>query len=247
MSLNKLIQTAEKHHAAQSPKTSTSSSIFPLEKIQYRVQNTRELDSEHVNELAESIAVLGLIEPLAIDSKGRLLAGGHRLAAIQQIEANNSTAFQQHFPGGLVPVRHFEFDAEKDADLAFQIEVAENEKRRDYTKDEVREIAERLKSAGFVELKGRPKAGQKALMPALSVVVGKSIRRVRQYLNEAEPSPEKTADESRQLFLLLRKARKSLAAAQEVALQVRGVKSATKSIPSILEQLDEILEKFDGP
>ncbi|NJN49650.1 MAG: ParB N-terminal domain-containing protein [Alkalinema sp. RL_2_19] len=213
MSLNKLIQTAEKHHAAQSPVVATADGAgggtFPLSKIQHRIKNTRELDTEHVAELATSIAVLGLIEPLAIDSNGRLLAGGHRLEAIRQLESEDAAIFQQHFPGGMVPARIFEFDADEDVDRAFQIEVAENEKRRDYTRDEVRAIADRLKSAGFMELKGRPKEGQKALMPALSVVVGKSIRRVRQYLNEPEASSEKTVDESRKLFLLLQKRRKA--------------------------------------
>jgi ParB family transcriptional regulator, chromosome partitioning protein len=192
----------------------------------------------------ESIAVLGLIEPLAIDSQGRLLAGGHRLAAIRRLETENSEVFQQQFPRGVVPARVFDFDAEKDDDLAFQIEVAENEKRRDYTRDEVKGIADRLKSAGFVELKGRPKAGQKALMPALSVVVGKSIRRVRQYLNEPEAPPEKPVDESRKLFLLLQGARKALVEAQDVAGQVRGGKPLAKPLPGMVSQIDDLLDKL---
>jgi ParB family transcriptional regulator, chromosome partitioning protein len=244
VSLNKLIQTAEQHHASSAPMPTTGGGMFPLSKIQQRVQNSRSLDDAHVIELMESIAVLGLIEPLAIDSQGRLLAGGHRLAAIRRLETENPEAFQQQFPRGMVPARVFDFDAEQDADRAFQIEVAENEKRRDYTRDEVKGIADRLKSAGFVELKGRPKAGQKALMPALSVVVGKSIRRVRQYLNEPEALQVKPVDESRKLFLLLQGARKALVEAQDVAGQVRGGKTAVKPLPTIVSQLDDLLEKL---
>jgi ParB family chromosome partitioning protein len=45
--------------------------------------NTRPLNARHVVELAESISVLGLLEPVVIDTAGNLLAGGHRLAALQ--------------------------------------------------------------------------------------------------------------------------------------------------------------------
>ena len=57
-------------------------STLPLDRIQLRETNTRELQQQHVAALAESIAVLGLLEPLVVDQGGRLLAGGHRLAAI---------------------------------------------------------------------------------------------------------------------------------------------------------------------
>lgn len=45
--------------------------------------DTRPLTARHVVELAESISVLGLLEPVVIDTAGNLLAGGHRLAALQ--------------------------------------------------------------------------------------------------------------------------------------------------------------------
>lgn len=48
-----------------------------------RDADTRPLTARHVVELAESIAVLGLLEPVVLDTAGHLLAGGHRLAALQ--------------------------------------------------------------------------------------------------------------------------------------------------------------------
>lgn len=42
--------------------------------------DTRTLDPRHVLSLARSIAAVGLIQPIAIDAVGRLIAGGHRLA-----------------------------------------------------------------------------------------------------------------------------------------------------------------------
>jgi ParB family chromosome partitioning protein len=43
-----------------------------------------------VLELAESIEGLGLLEPLVVDAKGRLLAGGHRLAACRLLAPQRS-------------------------------------------------------------------------------------------------------------------------------------------------------------
>jgi ParB family chromosome partitioning protein len=77
-----------------------------------------------------------------------------------------------------------DFDAEAEPERALQVEVAENEKRRDYTALEARTLAERLRAAGYVDVKGRPTKGEKALRPALEVIMGKSLRTVRRYLNE---------------------------------------------------------------
>jgi ParB family chromosome partitioning protein len=92
--------------------------------------------------------------------------------------------YAAQFPGELIPVRVLDFDADIEPDLALQVEVAENEKRRDYTPAEVRKLAEKLKLAGYADTKGRPAKGEKALRPALEVIIGKSQRTVRRYLNE---------------------------------------------------------------
>jgi ParB family transcriptional regulator, chromosome partitioning protein len=137
-----------------------------------------------VEDLMISIATLGLLEPLVVDSRGRLLAGGHRKAAIYLLKEQMPEEYSEHFSNELVPVRVLDFDANKNADLALQVEIAENEMRRDYTSAEVRVLAERLKAAGYVDTKGRPALGEKALRPALKVIIGKSIRTVQRYLNE---------------------------------------------------------------
>jgi hypothetical protein len=48
-----------------------------------KADSTRPLAALHVATLVESIATLGLLEPVVIDTDGHLLAGGHRLAALQ--------------------------------------------------------------------------------------------------------------------------------------------------------------------
>jgi len=183
--LSKIIAAAQKKRGESQPIKLQDSTLL-LKQIKHREQDTRPLNATHVQSLAESIAVLGLIEPLVLDIQGRLLAGGHRLAAIQFLEETQPDKYQQHFPDDRIPVRLLPFNAEQDPDLALQIEVAENEQRRDYTANEARAIAELLRTAGYLDLKGRPKKGEKALMPALTVVVGKSIRTVQRYLNEAQ-------------------------------------------------------------
>jgi len=136
-----------------------------------------------IQEQLAAIAVLGLLEPLVVDRRGKLLAGGHRKAAVFVLKEANPAAYAKHFPNDLVPVRVVDFDAEENPDLALQVEVTENEKRRDYTSGEVRALAERLRDAGYADVKGRPAMGEKALRPALEVIIGKSIRTVRRYLN----------------------------------------------------------------
>ena len=178
------IQVKDREAEAKAELEQSRSSVLPLGKILDRTSDTRELSSQHVSDLAESIAVLGLLEPLVVDRRGRLLAGGHRKAAVFVLKEANPSAYEKQFPNDLVPVRVVDFDAEENPDLALQVEVTENEKRRDYTPGEVRALAERLRDAGYADVKGRPAKSEKALRPALEVIIGKSIRTVRRYLNQ---------------------------------------------------------------
>jgi ParB family chromosome partitioning protein len=59
--------------------------------------DSRPLTARHVVELAESIAVLGLLEPVVVDTAGHLLAGGHRLAALQLLAEPMSVARRKAF------------------------------------------------------------------------------------------------------------------------------------------------------
>jgi ParB family transcriptional regulator, chromosome partitioning protein len=161
--------------------------FLALDEIIDRPMDTRSLNAIHVNALADSIAALGLIQPIAVDNNGQLLAGGHRLAAITQLRTTNPAAFAEHFSGG-IPVRRYDFVAIDDPDLALAIEATENEKRRDYTAQEVRSLADRLKAAGYHHTKGRAKTGNKSLIPSLAVIVGKSERQINRYLAPQPPA-----------------------------------------------------------
>lgn len=172
------------------PNVPPQESTLPLTQITDRPGgDTRPLNPAHIEALAESIAAVGLIQPIAVDNQGRLLAGGHRRAAIGHLQSTKPTAFSQWFGAG-VPVHRFDFDAAHDEARALAIEASENEKRRDYTPGEVRELADRLVAAGYRHTQGRPQKGQKGLVPSLAVIVGKSEKTIRRYLEE--PTPEKT-------------------------------------------------------
>ena len=56
---------------------------IPALSISPRSTDTRHVNAAHAVDLAESIAVLGLLQPLGVDTAGHLLIGGHRLAALQ--------------------------------------------------------------------------------------------------------------------------------------------------------------------
>ena len=79
--LDKIIAAARSKQG-QPYQLKAQDSSLPLGQIQPRQEDTRPLHTAHVAALMDPIAVLGLIEPLVTDKKGRLLAGGHRLAAI---------------------------------------------------------------------------------------------------------------------------------------------------------------------
>ncbi|MHC5831165.1 MAG: ParB/RepB/Spo0J family partition protein, partial [Nostoc sp.] len=99
---------------------------IPLAQIHPREADTRPIRPEQVAELADSIAALGLIEPLVVDCKGVLLAGAHRLAAIQLLKEANLEAYAQQFSDDLVMVHMMAVDAEEDPERALQVELAEN-------------------------------------------------------------------------------------------------------------------------
>ena len=157
---------------------------LPLSRIQSRTEDTRPLRDQHVADLLESISALGLIEPLVVDLKGILLAGGHRLAAIHLMKTVDLDSYNQHFPNDLVPVRVMPIDSEAEPEKALQIELAENEKRVNYSRDQIERLAIRLRSLNYREIPGRPKEGEKALGPALAVAIGVSTRYVRRVLKE---------------------------------------------------------------
>lgn len=241
--LDKIIAAAQAKQSRQDQPSQfkIQDSTLPLAQIHTRKQDTRPLNPQHVESLAESIAVLGLIEPLVIDNQGQLLAGGHRLAAINHLKETQSDKYQKQFPGELIPIRRLPFDADEDPELALQIEVAENEQRRDYTPTEVKAIADRLRESGYVDVKGRPRKGQKALMPALAVVVGKHLRTIQRYLEDDQPQ-EKATQKSTTRVVLLKQALSKLNKWQQEKPQTQAEKDLAKKLPDFIKLIEQALD-----
>lgn len=162
--------------------------VVDLDKITDRpTGDTRKLKPRHIDALAESIAVLGLITPLTVDRHYRLLAGGHRRAALQKLAAENPDRYAELFPEG-IPVHVCDIDAEVNTIDALQIEVEENTQRRNYTNEEIVAAAQKLKEVGYETLTGRPSKGQKSLNRELMSVFRLSRRRITNILNESSPA-----------------------------------------------------------
>jgi ParB family transcriptional regulator, chromosome partitioning protein len=215
-----------------------TASLLDIEQISDRPGgDTRSLNLHHIEALAESIAALGLIQPIAVDNKGHLLAGGHRRAAIKYLKEQNLDDYQEYFANG-IPIHRYDFDAEADPDLALAIEAAENEKRRDYTPTEVRDLALRLRIAGFHHTRGRARAGQKSLAPTLAVIVGKSIRTVERYLaGTSELNPPDDGFNKQ-----LNKAIQVMQRLQLSSAKTDKQKNLVNELPQLIERLKQVLE-----
>lgn len=196
--------------------------LLPLEAVHLRDADTRPARPEHVLALAESVGAVGLVQPLAVDRSGRLIAGLHRLQACRLLLAAPDArgeawaqlpgadkvpdaldrlaalpapeALPEPLRGGLVPVRRLmDLDAQEDPDAALAAEVAENTARRAYTRAEVVDLVDRLRTAGYRESTGRPRRGDRALRPALELVLGVSRNTARRLLGTLPPEAGKVA------------------------------------------------------
>ena len=171
---------------------SAEQKLLKLEEILDRPSgNTRQLNQTHVEALADSISVLGLITPLTVDRNGYLLAGGHRRESLQLLSMEQPERFEELFVDG-VPVRVMDIDSQSDEVDALQIEVEENTQRRNFTPAEIREAAKRLELAGYERLRGRPRKGQKSLKRALATVFRLSEDRIQRVLNHTNEKGRRT-------------------------------------------------------
>lgn len=226
--------------------------FLPLRHIHPRGSDTRPVRPQHVEELAESIAALGLIEPLVVDSRNTLLAGAHRLAAINALKDNNPQHYAEHFIDDLVPVRIMPFEADADPEKALQVELAENEKRVNYSRDQIEKLAIRLRELNYKETRGRPKQGEKALGPALAVAIGVSTRYVRKVLNEEKTTPARKNRNSVPIF----RRRQLLKKMEQTVRELKGLKSVSKGreanqdfdklLPDLLKQIQHSLKELES-
>jgi ParB family chromosome partitioning protein len=211
----------DKQRAVEAARARTIT-LLPIETIKMREQDTRPARAGQVLAIAESIAAVGLLQPPAVDKAHRIVAGLNRLhackllltppagrvaylQALDEYDAENEQRIHDlpalnQLPEPLVaakvPVRVLvDLDAHLDPAAALAAEAAENTARRQYTPKEARELAQRLREAGYRESTGRPKAGEKALRPALEMVLGQSASTIRRMLGKKD-APKHKAEAS---------------------------------------------------
>ena len=131
---------------------------------------------------------------------------------VARVQALDLDRFRQLHPEGRIPTRiRSDLDAETQPDAARQAEVAENDVRRDFTRQEIQAYARQLRAAGYDDRPGRPKTGTRALVPALVGIVGKSRRTIMRILAEERAGEEgapaaSPADRQRRSWTALRRA-----------------------------------------
>lgn len=225
--------------------------LLPLDQIQLRSLDTRPVRPRHVEALAESIAALGLIEPLVVDTEFVLLAGAHRLAAIKWLRENKADEFSVHFSQEMVPVRVMPLDSGQEPEKALQVELAENEKRVNYSRDQIEKLATRLRELNYKETRGRPKKGEKALGPALAVAIGVSTRYVRKVLGEENKVSSSKNRNSvpifrrRQLLRRIEGALEELMTSEEASNYGNQNRELNTLMPNLLQQVKASLEELD--
>lgn len=204
-------QHAIDHKLAGDAARARSVALLDVDAIEPRADDTREARADHVLALAESIAAVGLLQPPAVDRNRRLVAGLHRWTACRLLlaEPKDRPLLLAHLEGAakvedvaarlaalpapadlpeplkgrMLPCRVLEeLDATKDTDAALAAEAAENTARKQYTPGEVAALVERLKAAGYREKGGRPRRGERALRPAIELVLGVSSSTARRML-----------------------------------------------------------------
>ena len=174
--------------------------LLSIDMVQPRpATDTRPVDEEHVQAIAESVRAMGLIQPIYLDREFRLIAGAHRLSAFRLLARENPQKWSK-IPVVVDP----ELDALTQPDLALRKEIAENEKRSNLTPTQVKAAAQRLleSDVNFTHRPGRLKKGERALTPFLADTFGVSKRYVRSLLNQPDEDAKKdeiSTSESREL------------------------------------------------
>jgi len=238
--LSKIIRAVQAKKDGEAEPIEVRDSTVPLSVIRNRFSgDTRPLNATHVDKLMESIAALGLIEPIVVDTQNRLLAGGHRKAAILRLQDEKPDVFEQHFADRKVPVRVMPFDSEENPDLALAVEASENDQRKNYTKAEVLAIAEKLRNAGYKDSSGRPKKDEKRLKPALMTIFGTSLRTVERYLTEDEKTPPRGGVSTQKVYS---QSLQKLKQCQAIAPTTPQEHTLAEKLPEVIQLLEKILE-----
>lgn len=243
--LSKAISRAKDSSAAEEvlqKQQESNGQLIPLARIADRpTGDTRPLNLSHLDQLMESIAVIGLITPLTVDRHYRLLAGGHRKAALIRLATENPERFAELFAEG-IPVRVMAIDAEVDTIDALQIEVEENTQRRNYTAAEIREAARKLEEAGYERIRGRPAQGQKSLNRELMSVFRLSREYISRILNESDPKSVNNVTLSEKAEIFLKQAEKFHRQLEKEEVSNPEIPKVQRNLKKLMKNVKELMD-----
>jgi hypothetical protein len=204
------VERAMKIEAGELPAVTPPQPLrLPLEAIKNRVNNDlRPVVEERALTFARSIAMVGLIQPMAVDTNDHLLAGDTRrraLTILKEASGKSTTELQATFPDAApeelqqlsaawlthgfdrgVPVHRMNIDSRMDPKAARDIETMENTQRHGFTKEEFRAVYRAYKDAGYKTTAGRPKKGERSIRPELVIVFGLSERHITTLIADVE-------------------------------------------------------------
>jgi ParB family chromosome partitioning protein len=159
--VTRALRAGQQQFLAQKQKTESeyAQELVHLDEIKPRETKSRGIDPAHVKDLAASIGRVGLINPLTLAQDKQIVAGHHRREALVELRDNFPDIFELRFPNGLIPIRRSALGYETKSEELWDIELAENERRKNYTPKEVTGIMDYL-SARYSNQVGRPTTAQ---------------------------------------------------------------------------------------
>lgn len=130
-----------------------------------------------IEELANCIQAIGLLRPIVVDANRRVIKGSKRVAALQLLESRYPGQYSE-----AIPIRQLALDS-----TIHLAEVAEARRQEsaplDYSEQELLEIADRLRAAGYVSTRGRRAPGQKNLTVTVAQIAGKTPRHIQSIIH----------------------------------------------------------------
>lgn len=228
-------------------------SYVDLDKILVADDRTRdEHPKDFPDRAASIIAVGGLLHPLVLDQDMVILCGLQRRGTLRYLRETNPETFATLFPTG-IPVRIWPIRRADNPSAAHDIELIENEQRRDYTDAELKRIVIRMIGSGlYPQRQGPLRPGERSLADDLGLVIQKSHATVYRYLAKIRPeiqgnspSSESTDDAEHQARIAKqRKLHRALTEAMKLlpdALDVVDDPSVRESIKPLISGLTKQL------
>lgn len=155
------------------------------------------------------------------------------LEVVKRIKGLDSDAHKNRYQDQNIPVLVLPLNSVKDIDEALTAEAAENEKRQNYSRQEIQNLAEKLKKAGYIERSGRPKKGERSLKKALTVISGKSFRQIERDLEKPKtPTHDGVFDEEKELLKISKSIEKFLSNSpnHKISENLRTLQNALKKL-----------------